>query len=223
TEVLAVGKDLRLERKECAAGVDEVDAREAVLLGHLLRAQVLLHGQREVRAALDGGVVRDHDAFPSFDDADSRDDPGRRRAVVVQPPGGEGAELEECSARVDEQVDPLARGQLPTRAVSFSRRLAAAERDLPGARTQLCHERLHPRASALELRICAIDVRAEQGHRVSVAPPADRRRAVGTWPGPGPGHVRISPARARNRYASSAWRKQSTVWSFTSPAACMNA
>ena len=58
-EVLAIGKDLGLQRQKRAARVDEVDAGQAVLERDLLRAQVLLHGDRVVGAALDGGVVGD--------------------------------------------------------------------------------------------------------------------------------------------------------------------
>ena len=67
-EVLAVGEDLGLQRQERAARVDEVEARQPVLLGDLLRAQVLLDRQREVRAALDGRVVGDDHALAALDD-----------------------------------------------------------------------------------------------------------------------------------------------------------
>ena len=77
-EVVAVGEDLGLQREEGAARVDEVDARQVVLLGDLLGAQVLLHGQREVGAALHGRVVRDDHALAALDDADAGDDPGAR-------------------------------------------------------------------------------------------------------------------------------------------------
>src|SRR5205823_14630881 len=39
-EVIAIGKDLRLERKKRAAGIDEVDAREPVLQRDFLRTDV---------------------------------------------------------------------------------------------------------------------------------------------------------------------------------------
>ena len=145
--MVAVGEDLGLQRQERAAGVDEVDARQVVLLGDLLRAQVLLHRQREVGAALHGRVVREEDARLALDDADAGDDPGRRRLAVVEAPGRERAELEERGARVDEPVDPLARGHLPAGAVALDRGGAAAERDERGALAQLRDERLHPRAA----------------------------------------------------------------------------
>ena len=58
-EVLAIGKHVGLQRQERAARVDQVDARQAVLGGDLLQAQVLLDRHRVVRAALDGRVVGD--------------------------------------------------------------------------------------------------------------------------------------------------------------------
>jgi len=76
-----------------------------VLLGDLLRAQVLLHREREVRAALHGRVVRDDHALAALDDADARDDPGARRTAVVEIPRGECVELEERGAGIDEPVD----------------------------------------------------------------------------------------------------------------------
>ena len=120
-EVLAVGEDLVLEREEGPARVDEVEARQVVLLGDLLRAEVLLHREREVRAALHRRVVRDDHAGATLDDPDPRDDARRRRLAVVDVPGGERVQLEERRARVDEPVDPLPRGQLAAGAVPLER------------------------------------------------------------------------------------------------------
>ena len=71
-EVLAVGEDVGLQGEEGAARVDEVDARQVVLARHLLRAQVLLHGEREVGPALHRRVVGHEHALPPLDDADAR-------------------------------------------------------------------------------------------------------------------------------------------------------
>ena len=51
-EVLAIGKDLGLERQERAAGIDQVDARQAVFERDLLRADVLLDRDRDSRCRL---------------------------------------------------------------------------------------------------------------------------------------------------------------------------
>ena len=76
-EVVAVGEDLVLHRQERAAGVDEVDAGQAVLEGDLLRAQVLLHRHRVVGAALDGGVVGDDHDVAAVHEADAGDEARR--------------------------------------------------------------------------------------------------------------------------------------------------
>ena len=81
-EVLAIGEHLRLQRQERAARVHQVHAGQAILERHLLRAHVLLHGHRVVRAALHGGVVGDDDRLPAGDAADAGDDarpPAHRR------------------------------------------------------------------------------------------------------------------------------------------------
>ncbi len=66
-EVFLVGEDFVLQRQEGAAGVDEVHAGQGVFERHFLRAQVLLHGDREVRAALHRRVVRDDECFAAVD------------------------------------------------------------------------------------------------------------------------------------------------------------
>ena len=168
--MVAVGEDLGLEREEGAARVDEVDARQVVLLRDLLRAQVLLHGQREVGAALHGRVVRDDHALLALDDADARDDPGRGGGAVVQIPGGERVQLEERRAGIDEPVDPLAGRQLPARAVALDRLLAAAARHRRRALAQFGDERLHPLGAARE-GLVALDLRGEKRHGASLTNP----------------------------------------------------
>jgi hypothetical protein len=110
--VLAVGEDLVLERQERAAGVNQVHARQSVLRRNLLRAQMLLHGQREVRASLDRGVVRDDHAIAPLDHADPRDDAGAGRLPIVELPGRERVQLEKRRVGIAEPVDAFPRGQL---------------------------------------------------------------------------------------------------------------
>ncbi len=129
-EVVAVGEDLGLQRQEGAARVDQVDARQVVLLGDLLGAQVLLDRHREVGAALHGGVVGHDHALASVDAADPGDDAGAghrrlpRRAVHLG--GRQRAQLEEGAAGVEQAVDPLAGQHLAAPGVLGPRRLAAA-------------------------------------------------------------------------------------------------
>jgi hypothetical protein len=81
--MFAVGKDLVLQRQERAARIHQVHTRQPVLERHFLRAQMLFHGEGEIRAALHGGVVRDHHDLAAVHASDAGDDSsGRRRAVV---------------------------------------------------------------------------------------------------------------------------------------------
>src|SRR5690606_20173398 len=88
-EVVAVGEDFVLHGQERAAGVDEVDARQVVVQGDFLGAEVFFDGHRIVAAAFDGGVVGDDEGFASGEASDGGDDPcggcggpvGRRRRV----------------------------------------------------------------------------------------------------------------------------------------------
>ena len=84
-EVVAVGEDIRLHRKECASGVHEVDAGQPILRSDLLGAQMLLDRDRVVAAALHRRVIgHDHD-LASRHAPNAGDDPGARRFVVVHP------------------------------------------------------------------------------------------------------------------------------------------
>ena len=127
SEVIAVGEDVRLHRQERAAGVDEIDARQVVLLRDLLRAQMLANGQRVVGAALDGRVVRDDHAVAALDRCDPGHDTGRRRRVAVDAVGGQRAQLEERRRGIGQPVDPLAGRQLAAFAVAGDRFGAAAQ------------------------------------------------------------------------------------------------
>ena len=164
-EVVAVGEDLGLEREEGAPRVHEVQAREPVLACDLLCAEVLLHRERVVRAALHRRVVGDDHALPSVDDADPGDDPRRRCVAVVQLPGRERVQLEERGARVDEPVDPLARRELAAGAVSLDRLLAPAGGD--------------ERRALAQLGTTSVDIDARRRSNVSSRTTSDVSTAIG--------------------------------------------
>ena len=90
-EVLLVREDLVLLGQERAARVHEVDAGQPVLQRDFLRPQVLLDRHRIVGAALDGGVVGDHQHLAAVHQADAGDHPGaraNRRCTCRWPPAG---------------------------------------------------------------------------------------------------------------------------------------
>ena len=125
-EMFLVREHLVLQRQEGAAGIDQIDAGQAVFQRHFLRAQMLLHRHREIGAALDRGVVGDHHHFAAVDAADAGDQPGRGRCIVVHAVRGQRREFEEGRARIEQGADALARQQLAARGVLLARLVAAA-------------------------------------------------------------------------------------------------
>ena len=189
-EVLAIGKDLVLERQEGAAGVDEIEARQPVLERDLLGAEVLLHGHRVVRAALDRRVVGDDDAGRPLDTADAGDDPRARRIAVIQALGRERVQLEEGAPRVEEPVDPFADGQLAALPVPGDRpvvtgRAPFGERPLSAA--EVVDQGAHRLAVGLARRCQGVVGAAQDRHRPDYAATV----------GPG-GRVRVGPAAWRS-------------------------
>ena len=99
--MIAVGEDLGLVRQVRSAAVDQIDAGEAVLLGDLLRAQVLLYREGIVSAAFDGRVVADDHHLAAGDTADAGDDAGAGHFAFVHVAGGKLADLEERRAGIE--------------------------------------------------------------------------------------------------------------------------
>ncbi len=166
-EVLLVGEDLVLERQEDAGRVDQIDDRQPVLEGDLLRAQHLLGGQREPGAGLDGGVVGDHDHVAAMDLADADHHPGRRGAAIllIEPLGHPEAQLQEARSRIAQRLDPLARRHLPLGALLVLRLQAAAEADA----VLLLADLLDPPPPVLGLpleRLTPIDLALQNRHEV---------------------------------------------------------
>ena len=129
------GKTSACSGRKRARRVHQVDGRQAVLERDLLGPDVLLDGHRQVAAALHGGVVGDDHHLAAVDAADARDDAGRGRGLVVELVRGEGGELEERAAGIQQPVDAVAHEQLAALLVLGAGLLAAA---LANRREQRC-------------------------------------------------------------------------------------
>src|SRR3546814_14429446 len=81
--MVAVGKDLILVRQVGAARIDEIDAGQAVRLGDLLRAEMLLDGHRIVSAAFYRRVVADDHRLPPRYAPDARYHPRARNLAAI--------------------------------------------------------------------------------------------------------------------------------------------
>ena len=181
-EVVAVGEDLGLQRQERAAGVDEVEARQPVLLGDLLRAQVLLDREREVRAALDRRVVRDDHALAALDDADAGDDararaPARRRAPTRRARSARGTPCRGRASRsIRSRASSLPRERCRSTARSPPPRATCAVRSRSSSTSASIRSRRRSNSSR-----CACDVSTAIG----VSLPC-RRRAPPSTPAAAP-------------------------------------
>ena len=112
TEVLTIREHLVLPRQKRTAGVHQVDARQPVLTGDLLGAQVFLDRDRVVGTAFDGRVVGHDHAFAARHPADAGDQTRAGALVVIHPVGGQRRQLQKRAARVQQPVHPVARQQL---------------------------------------------------------------------------------------------------------------
>ena len=119
-EMVAVGEHLGLVRQVGAAAVDQIDARQAVRLGDLLRAQMLLDRQRIISAALHRRVVADDHHLPAGHAADAGDHARARHFAVVHVAGRELADLEERRAGIEQPLDAVAGQQLAARDVALA-------------------------------------------------------------------------------------------------------
>src|SRR5690554_4487991 len=106
-EVVAIREYFVLSWQVGTAGVDQVDARQAVLQGDFLGSQVFLDGQRVVAAAFYGGVVGDDHAFGAGDAAHAGDHACCGDFFIVDVVGGKLADFQERGAVVQEAVDAL--------------------------------------------------------------------------------------------------------------------
>ncbi len=166
-EMLAVGKHLVLVRQVGAAGIDEIDARQPACARDLLRAQMLLHRHREIRAALHRRVVGDDDAFPPPDAADAGDDPGRRHLAAIHSVRCKLRKLEERRAGVDQRHHPRARQHLAAPLVPPACRVAAARRRAAGSLAQFGNQGTHRAGAGAELIRPPVDGGRQRGHAVS--------------------------------------------------------
>ena len=178
SEMLAIGEHLVLTRQEGAARIDEIDARQRVLERDLLRAQMLLDGDRVVRPALHRRVVRDDDAFETPDAADARDDATGGNPVAIEFVPGECPDLEKWRARIEQPVDALSSQHLAAFVMLRAGLRRTARADAREQLAQLVGELPVDALVGSELRRIAVDLRGERAHRVSRWPRTTRARSA---------------------------------------------
>ena len=123
--------------------VHQVNARQVVLLGDLLRAQMLFDGHGEISAAFDRGVVAHHHAVGAVHTPDAGDQTGRRGIVVVHVQRRQWGDFQKRRAGIQQLQQPVAGQQLAAPGVLGASRLAAPQCDLRLLLSQIFDQRLH--------------------------------------------------------------------------------
>jgi hypothetical protein len=129
-EMVAIGEDLGLVRQVGAARIDQIDTRQPVGPGDLLRAEMLLDRHRIVSAALHRRIVAHDHHRTARDAADAGDHPRARHFAMIHVAGGELADFEERRAGIEQPLDSVAGKQLAARGMLVAGRLRSAERSL---------------------------------------------------------------------------------------------
>ena len=141
----AIGKHFVLQRQIRAAGIHQINAGQPILRGDFLRAQMLFHAERVIRAAFYRGVIGDDHAFAPANAADAGDQPGRRNFVGIDFVRGELRQFQKRRGRIQQPAHPLARREFSAGDVFFARRRAATLRDFFNTRAQVAAQRVHVR------------------------------------------------------------------------------
>ena len=116
--MILVGEDFVTLRQVRPAAIDEVDHRQPVLEGNVLRADVLFDRLAEEGPSLRRGVVRNDHAYGALDYADAGHEARRRDLVVVEPVAGERRQLQEGAQGVHEEVDTVPSQDFTARAMA---------------------------------------------------------------------------------------------------------
>ena len=142
-EMIPVGKHLVLIGQVRTAGIHQIDAGQAVLRGDLLRAQMFLHRQRIIGAALYRRIIGDDHTFAARNPADAGDDAGGGNRFVIDLVSCELREFEEWTAGVEKCFDPVARQQFAAGKMPFTGLVAAASGDFFDVLAQVIHQPRH--------------------------------------------------------------------------------
>ncbi len=127
-EIVGVGKNVFLQRQKNAGGIHEIDRRDVIIDGDVLRANHFFCGHREERTSFHGCVVGDNHEHAAGDPPEAGDGSsgGSATPLFVHFPGGVDAEFKEMSAGIDKRGDALAGGEAVLFVLGFDGLGAAA-------------------------------------------------------------------------------------------------
>ncbi len=163
-EVFAVREHFILARQVGTAGIHQVDAWQAILLGDSLSTEVLFNGERVVAAAFYRGVVCNDHAFDALDSTDTGNHAGGSDVLAIHLVGGQWRDLEKGRARVEEGVDAVTHQQLAASDMALLGLLITAFADLAEQRAEAFHLLEHGVAVGGEFGRAGVDLGVQDGH-----------------------------------------------------------
>src|SRR5262249_49374735 len=132
-----------LVRQIGSPAIDQINAWQTIFARDLLGAQMLFNGHWKIRAALDGGIVADDNAFTSLNPAYSGDQARTVDCIIIHAIGGERRKLQEWRTWINQVHDAIARQQLATTHMALARALGSAQARFGTTRPQFRHEAPH--------------------------------------------------------------------------------
>ena len=131
-KVVGVGENIFLQRQKNAGGIYQINCRDVIVDGHVLRANDLFGGHGEERPGFHRGVIRDNHkgAATNHSQARNRAGAGRAAPLLVHFEGRVNTQLEELRAGINQLGDALARGQAPFLVLRLNRLGAATLKNL---------------------------------------------------------------------------------------------
>ena len=150
--MLAVREDFGLVRQVRTAAIDQINARQMVLLGDFLRAKVFLHRHREIGTTFHRGVIADDHAGASGYLTNARDHTCTGGLVIIHAIGRQRADLQKGRARINQLLNPLTRQQFSTFYMALARPFWPAASSVNRLFTQVLDKLGHGGAIAGEFR-----------------------------------------------------------------------
>ena len=110
-EIVRIWEDVFLQRKKNAGGVDQINRRDMIFDGDVLRADDFFRRHWEKGAGFYGGVISDeHERAPAnFSEPGDRSRRRRAAPLCVHLVSGENSKLEELGTGIDQLRDAFAR------------------------------------------------------------------------------------------------------------------
>lgn len=140
-KMLPVGKYFGLIGEVRTAAIYQINAGQPVFERDFLRAQMLLHRQRIVSAALHRRIVADDHHLPSLNATDTRYQASARHLAMIHVIGRELPDLQKRTAGVQQPLHPFAGQQLAAPDMLVPRLGRSTDCRSGNLRPQLLHQR----------------------------------------------------------------------------------